>query len=690
MSTPAASNQTSGGVAMSGQGANGTVALLSDTLEEAVLRFGRGGASTIQAPLNELIQGGLQTWAMTAHVLKKLSINPEMDASEEQCWDMLGLSALHGPAPCTADIHARLRIGDLLSQLSEMPGWSAEDAMSAKVFNKRLHLAAQICIAKLPEALRHRKMLKTTPAVPRWQEPDPDFVVYLAEVALATERSAMIAVNLSNLHGLNLTQYSPIVKTPLECRPIYQQLYGNPAEIKTVINSFQGKNVTLWAPDNGRSLGQMLGVLDKMVKEGDGVFNLHFLVPFVPMPGIPNAEMINELWSHQMLSSKYNHIRKRVVYFLDPMRCAFSGNSAPLHHLKSLVMITMRSSGAPEAPTIQTFKREMIKHNIGRAVRVDVPEEHQRGVYIFLQSLQMTHCLGWEPGQKSPGSTATCKRSVLTGFFDDQKVSTLDMVGIVRTLRDMPQLHSAFIGPEAMFANPHALIMDLADTRVLHEIRDMLNEVVFVSPSRAIMDTQRTNIEWEDVLTHQHQQDPKSAIKSIRYRQGIFEGKVFAKPGVLAKFAYNERARHRLSRVPGEIRDREMLSTSLQISGLPHTQRAQIVQQIITQVQSEAGIFLVQRTGDVLEPGEWCMGGDSREGGEIQLLLRSPEEHVKLLTHMHGAGMDINGHRLAIEVQSIQQLQFAGRDCKCFVGASQADAGTASSTVQIGGGASSS
>ena len=605
-----------------GQGATTDLAsLLAGTLEEAVLRFSKPGSPQLQTPLHELIQGGLTTWDNTAAVLRTLSLNPEADATDEGSWTILGLSAMHGPAPSIADVHARLKLGRDIAQICEQPEWSQADALLAQAFCEKLEKAARLCLAKLPEVLRHRKLLKTSSSVPRWWEPDPDFTVFLAEEARKDNGATVVALHLSNLHGLDLTPLSPIVKNPTECRQIYQSLYGSPAEINQCIINFQGANVILWAPDNGRALGQVLGAIDKIAKEGSVSFNLHFLVPFVPMPGCPNADMIGELWSHQMLASRYSHMRKSVTYYLQPMRCAFSGQSAPLHHLKNLALITMSSTGTPQAPTIKDFKREIVQHKIGRAIRVDVPEEQHRGIYLFLKNLQIMHCLGWEVGQKSPGATPSAKRVLLIGYFDEAKVSSLDLVGIARSLRDMPELGFAFVGPESMFANPHALIMDLADIAVLHDAKDMLRDIVLVPPSRALVDTQHTSNEWEHVLTHQYQQDPKSAIKCIRYRLGIFQGKTFAKAGALAKYAYNERARQRLTRVPGEIRDREMLMTSLQISGLPQTQRSQIVQKIINKVQ-ELGIPLNHQTGDMLKPGEWSIGGDSREGGEINLLLR--------------------------------------------------------------------
>jgi len=273
------------------------------------------------------------------------------------------------------------------------------------------------------------------------------------------------------------------------------------------------------------------------------------------------------------------------------------------------------------------------------------------------------------------------KRAIIVGYFDQQFVSSLDMLGIARLLKSMPQFRHALIGPEALFGNPHALIMDLGDIRCLQDCHNMLNEIVMVSPTRAIISTQHTAGEWEQILTAQFHQDPKAGIKGIRYRQGSFGGKAFAKPGVLAVQADNARTRQRLERAPREVRERELLSSSLYIAGLPSTQRADVVQKIICKVGDIIDISATPCDGEILSPGEWKMGEDSRDGGEIHFQLKDQGEYLKLLSCLHGAGVEVNGHHLSIEVRSIQPMQFAGQSCRIFSDVS---------SVSVSGGGSSS
>ena len=653
--------------------------MLVSSLEDAILRSGPNNTAQNSNGIAAIAASGINTWGKAASILKMLAFDPGATGVANDCWAFLGLSALHGPTPSLPIIHHRFKLGDDIARAGEQPDWAADDASLAKAFRQNLEEATQLCLKRLPEALQHRKMLKASSAIPRWLEPDPDFTVWLAQDAALDQGKTIVAVNLSNLHGLDLAPFAPIVLSPNECLPIYKALYGSPSEIQSCIQNFHGKDVVLWAPDNGRALGQVLNVMDRMHKEDTCKFNLHFLVPFTPMPNCVDAEAIGELWSHQMLAPKFTHLRKGVEYFLDPVRCVFSGNTAPLHHLKNIAIITMRTAGNPRPPCIRTFKTTVATHAIGKAIRVDVPEECQRGVYVYLQNLQLVHCLGWEYGQKSPGSIQSAKRSFLTGFFDAGKVSNLELTGIVKFLRNLPELRLAFVGSEQLFGNPNALILDFADTRTIYEVRDMLEEIVFVSPSRAVIDTQNTSREWENIMTHMYHQDPRSALKGLRFRVGLFGGKTFARPGVLAAYAANDRARLKLDRAPQEIRDRELLNTQLHISGLPQTQKGEVMQKIITHITDVVGIRLCPRTGDSLAHGEWEVGEDSKEGGQIHVLLRSPEDHIKLLSHVHGAGLSINGHHLSIEVRSIQAAQFAGRLCKNFVQASGSSTGVASS-----------
>ena len=119
------------------QGANNTIlSMLAETLEDAVSRFHRPDSLQAQVPLANLINEGLTTWGSTSQVLKKLSFDPEAAVDDDGCWKILGLSALHGPAPSTGDIHARLKLADIVAQVANQPEWSELDRSRALVFRE--------------------------------------------------------------------------------------------------------------------------------------------------------------------------------------------------------------------------------------------------------------------------------------------------------------------------------------------------------------------------------------------------------------------------------------------------------------------------------------------------------------------------------------------------------------------------
>ena len=103
----------------------------------------------------------------------------EPDAAD--AWFALGLWKLEGAAPDQNVIATRVRFGISMGKMGHQQGWDENDKAEADSWVSKVEEFGKICIAELPEVIKMRRRLKKEVTIPKWCEPCPDFLTFLAD-----------------------------------------------------------------------------------------------------------------------------------------------------------------------------------------------------------------------------------------------------------------------------------------------------------------------------------------------------------------------------------------------------------------------------------------------------------------------------------------------------------------------------
>ena len=594
------------------------------------------------------------TYAQLEHVgFKDNSTDP---------WIALGLHKHEGPAPSVADINNRLRCGRQMAQLCCSAAHTPDTQALANKFIVGLEMAAKDCITDLPQVIRERKKAAQTLYTWRWMEICPDFLAYLMGHFVPLQDGWEIGLNISNLFGFDLEQYGTSLITARDADNLYKLLHSHPSTLANVLKGLAGRRLVLWAPTDNTRLTSLLHEMLKIAKGHLHDLHIMLVVPYDPIPGCGDVATLQELWSHACLQHKYKAFVTTCTFFMQPMRCVFTGGVGPLHHVKSIMIahceIHGNSSCAVEKPySMIAWKATLVTRDIGKVVVIDFPTQHLIEVQSALVHFNVAGFLGWDQASRSPGHGPGFPRMRILGYYDPKVLNDLSLALVIRGLRERKDLHMCMIGSQALVADSTSLVVDCGDIQILHQCLWLMQEVIIISKRRAIMTTLQPKHVWEEVVTKQAADSPQEAITSIKFRDAlkIADGATWLKPLLPHDEVHRLRQQATLAKRPAAAATFASLSAQLRIEGLPHVGHELICDELIEKVNVSTQLKLVKSSTAVPGTNEWCIC--YRAGGEfaqqIAVQLESETALRTLFAKIHGCGICINGRNLMTEVRSI-------------------------------------
>ena len=130
---------------------------------------------------------------------------------------------------------------------------------------------------------------------------------------------------------------------------------------------------------------------------------------------------------------------KAARFYVQPMRCLFTGPVGPLHHLKSLVLFHLSNEAPIIPPAIVSWKTCLLHRDIGYTVVIDTPMQYVMEINAILAKSKFTALLGWDHARRSPAHSPTAPRQLICGFFDIDRVCLMDLALIVKALQGLIQ-----------------------------------------------------------------------------------------------------------------------------------------------------------------------------------------------------------------------------------------------------------
>jgi len=310
------------------------------------------------------------SWEQAKAQLIMLGFKPD----DPDPWCLLGIHKMEGPPPTNELIVGRARSGTQWAHLCQKPCATPPDVEEGRKFEARVQSAAQACLQSLHAVLRDRKKLQKSGCEWRWMEVDQDFVYFLAQ-SMGT-RGWKSALHISNLLGADFSDTDNFVVDAKESMVMYRALHGNAATLSSALDTIKDERIIMWAPTNRDRANDLFGAILKRCVGDEFGIDIAFAVPYEPMPGCNSVEILQELWTHPLLSQKrFAPMVRSVQYFEQPMRCVFTGPVGPLSHMKSIALIQVGSGLGQSSQCVVSWKSTLLDKELGHIILVDVPME---------------------------------------------------------------------------------------------------------------------------------------------------------------------------------------------------------------------------------------------------------------------------------------------------------------------------
>ena len=612
---------------------------------------GRSGDSLTLTPKHQV-----NTWSELQAQLSLLGYVPADGTPQGDPWRSLGIHKMEGPVPCIADINNRLRCARQMAHMNVHSQLSQEDKKEIQEYVTCISHHAATCIQDLPEIIKARKRQAKIAFQGRWLEIDADFLSYLYRIH-GIDDSWKSGLHISNLLKTSRAQFGDFMLDERVALRIYQDLHAVPDKAVRALKEIMNFKYILWAPtDKGKWLALLNGLL-AVHKEGIETIDIRFLVPYEPIPGNENLQTLTELWYNPCLLKKYGTFIQSAIFYKQAMRCVFTGSSGPLHHLKSILVIHCSTAAQFSPPSIVSWKSTLLTRDIGHCITVDFPSSELEEVVRALSEIHLEGLHGWEPPRRSPANGFGTFRQVIRGYMEPSRATGLDLAMAVQILRNAVEFNSCLIGSSALIEDGTAFLVEFGNIKSLDGwFINATQEILVISPSKALITTLTPKSVWEAMLTQQAQDNPNEAISCIRFRQSLnLRSTVFAKHQLLDDHVRAQRQKHSMARLSQDEQLKAALQASLRIEGLPNTSHVAVSQEIMAKVCQITGIPLVQTNSDRPNVGEWtiCYRNGNEFAQRLAVQLPSSEALKLLIQRINGSGIRIGGFDLVIEVLSL-------------------------------------
>ena len=532
--------------------------------------------------------------------------------------------------------------------------WSGEeDQHRVQSYLRCLEEGAKDCIKDLPSVIKERNKLAKVGLGWRWMEACPDSIAYL--VRELGSLGWRVGLHLTNIHQYNFNGYGAQVVSPSDAGIIYRGLHGPAGVMNKTLKEIAGQRLVLWAPTDGAKLSAVMGELGKAMREGTYDFELALVVPYEPMPGCNDVNLIQELWNHVLMQKKNANIVKALQFFVQPVRCVFTGPVGPLHQLKSLAMFTLSSRGSSIPPSIHTWKVQLLEWELGHMIIVDAPMQHVQDIGAILCKAQVPGLLGWDTARRSPAHSVSAPRQVLCGYLDRNHVCYMDVCLIIKGFKAQIQIPGVYIGTQELFQDKTSLVIEYGDVQALEAFESLIQEAVIVSKRKALINTLAPKELFEPLLTLQMSQSPLTSVTCIRFRRALnLPNNIWLKPALTDLQMERARQQSIAANKPPKERAALALKTKLKIEGLTQVEHISVCREIMHKVCQSCLLSLTESNQDVIGPNEWAIDyrADGSFAQQVTVQLCSDDALKSLIMNIHGCGVRVGGRNLAIEVRS--------------------------------------
>ena len=214
------------------------------------------------------------------------------------------------------------------------------------------------------------------------------------------------------------------------------------------------------------------------------------------------------------------------------------------------------------------------------------------------------------------------------------------------------------MGSSRTFTEPSSLICEFDRVGSLLGATSLIEDVVVLSQSRALVLPKATSAMWEVFLTAQFQQKADQGITKLRWRPSRHGGRTWAKPLALDSQIAAKRARDRDSvRPDSQTPDPSGL---IIIRGSLGAKPEELMEALLAAIGRSLNISLARgRPLLSLQTHEWAetRKGDGSWSGQVRIQLATWQELQALKTLLDSSVIELDGEHRAVEVHSPYLLE---------------------------------
>ena len=634
-----------------------------DMQEGALLSF-----DTLQSLIIAQSNWSARKWKSVRDIYEWKEVQQQMELlgyeiTHEDAWRKMGVCKMEGPNPTADHIRNRRIIAtQFIRLIKESTKWTVNDREQAKELEDNIVEASKKCLKELKQVQGLRKKaIGRGMGFARWAEPSNLLLNWIeadeAERWIET-RVALFASDLAGRECKGQISWSDTILSPTRTWKVYGEIGANTLQ---TIQELAGNTLYLWAP-RFAELEKIMDTLNRIAQETTVQFNIKWVCPFFPLPGVTEAKHVEELWGNTIMMPKYKDLVKSVKFLMQPTTCVAEGRDVPIHRESSIAIIQTATGGTQSPSTAIDWLRYEGSARQNIQIWITLPKDRAWQAWRTLQGRKEDEIEAWLRPKRSPISEEDNPRSLIIGMYTNDAVHAQ---AVVRNLKKVPQLDGALMGHTGMLADEDTLMAWYGSITALDDAADLIQMVIPLPGKKAIFTTAfDKQEEWERRLTKQHFETPVEAIKKITTRDGVQVEKFYARPLIPAEQIVEDRRKAK-ARAKGNRNDTRVW---IAIKRVQPEREAALWAHVIQWIAERSGLEITKEGNAPKKGGaewKWAEDGNDRNGAhsKIELKPQTQTDSRKLVAKLHGTSIRLDGeYRLLTITTDVTGCDWSGQE----------------------------
>jgi hypothetical protein len=401
--------------------------------------------------------------------------------------------------------------------------------------------------------------------------------------------------------------------------------------------------VVMWCPDSKDDIGRIVAGLAKATGQGTRA-QITMVIPLEPRPGCHKEAQFMDTWTHELLNNKWAPFIEDVRFSSEPVKIVISGLYAPMHQVKSLCLVTLRSGqGAGRRGMMKT--RGTIGTGEDTSILVvDIKEEDEVEFLVMAGLVPLNLISDWHGPTRAASTSKDDKRIIYTGNLTGEGAWTA-RVSLMQVKEWMGDL-GAIIGLHSTFGNKESILIDITSADAAYKVQELVEDAVLVTPRLMLARSAASEAQWQKKVGEIFSDNDNAYVERVRYRPSTGGGCLAEAPALKEQ---KDRKRHEAKGSNGKE-----LQMVLRLGGEFIGARAGEAKDYMKLVKEAAQLPLQEEpTKDLREAYQWSLMVDARYGwrGDILMRLDSQEEVLDMYANLEGKAISVaGGGRIVIEM----------------------------------------